>query len=78
MNSNLTKGDSVRPVVALAGLDSRLVYKVAHVEATAFGYALCYLTCPIDGSLVTVENAQLILEKVGATPTMRPNAALPV
>lgn len=76
--AQMSTGDFVRPVVALAGLDSRLVYKVAHVERALFGYTVCYLNDPSDGKLVTVENAQLILEIVSVVPTMRPAALLPV
>jgi hypothetical protein len=63
-------GDIVRPVVRIAGLDSRKLYRIASIEATPF-YSLAYLTGP-DGALsAPVENAHLVLEQV-RTSTVQP------
>lgn len=70
----IAPGSVVRPVVTIAGLDSRKLYFVANIERTAMGYTLAFLTGP-TGALLPVENAHLVLEVV-STSTIRPRAAL--
>jgi hypothetical protein len=59
-------GDVVRPVVSLAGLDSRQQYRVEHLEET-FLTTIAYLR-DASGALHPVENAHTFVEVVKSMP----------
>lgn len=67
-------GDVVRPVVTIAGLDSRCMYRVIGVERAPFGYTLAFLVDAAGASMPPVENAHLVLEVVKAS-TIKPSTA---
>lgn len=68
---NLKPGDVVRPVVSIATLDARRMYRVQHVERPSPFTSLVYL----DGTAAPVENGHLVLELV-STATTKPALAL--
>lgn len=70
----LSPGSIVRPVVSVAGLDARLLYRVAHVVQTPF-YSLAWLDRADDPTLFhLVENAHTVLE-LAQTRAINPAAA---
>lgn len=72
---DIITGSVVRPVITIAGLDARQLYRVTHIERASFGYVLAFLTDSF-GITRPIENAHLVLEVV-QTATLRPSAALP-
>lgn len=68
---NLKRGDVVRPVVRIATLDARRMYRVEHVERPSPFASLVFL----EGCAAPIENGHLVLETV-STATLKPAAAL--
>lgn len=74
MKNPLQPGSIVRPIVAVAGLDSRRQYRVSHAVQTPF-CSLAWLERADDSQLIhVVENAHAVLEVV-ETRSLTPAAA---
>lgn len=73
----LKRGDVVRPVIAIAELDARRMYRVVHVEQPSPFASHVYLEDAVNGFglMAPIVNGHLVLERV-ATPTLKPSVAV--
>jgi hypothetical protein len=73
----LKPGDVVRPVVTIASLDARRMYRVVHVESPSPFACNVYLEDASSGIglLAPIEHGNVVLEPVRSA-TLKPSTAL--